>query len=184
MTDLRQEVDNLDPNRLLNTSPSDLAEYLVDKYIMTAPIVRRDQWTASEIEASIDVRYHPDRWIMDKSRPCLVPGQRITIEVPVEGEMELFQFQASTQNFSPPYAIIRGNSLFLSFEIPGDSQQKRDIQAEANGILDQIVQHLGWIENDLRPYNTSLPTEAERSITARRERIIANKDAWVRLGYQ
>jgi hypothetical protein len=44
---LRQEVENLDANRLLNTSPADLTGYLVEKYTLNAPVLRRDAWSAS-----------------------------------------------------------------------------------------------------------------------------------------
>lgn len=39
---LRQEAEQLDQNRLLNTSPTDLAAYLVEKYSLEAPSLRRE----------------------------------------------------------------------------------------------------------------------------------------------
>ncbi|MDO9067166.1 MAG: hypothetical protein Q7W05_01765, partial [Deltaproteobacteria bacterium] len=108
---MRAEVDSLEPNRLLNTSPSDLAGYLVEKYALEAPALLRNQWSADETETQIDVRHDQRRYVSDRNRPCLIPGQRIEVEVPIQGETELLYARASTYNFSPPRAEIRGGSL-------------------------------------------------------------------------
>lgn len=87
---MRSEVEGLEPNRLLNTSPADLAAYLADKYRLDAPRLRpKDEWSADERETKIDVRHDQRRHVSDRSRPCLIPGQRIEVEIPVDGENEL-----------------------------------------------------------------------------------------------
>ncbi|MBX9693896.1 MAG: hypothetical protein K2Z81_16030, partial [Cyanobacteria bacterium] len=134
---LRQEVEQMDANRLLNTSPVDLSRYFVEKYNLTAPVLRRVGWSADEQETQIDVRNDPNRWVTDRSRPCLIPGQRVTIEVPFEGEAELFYARASTSSTNNPRAEVRGNSIFLKFDIAHDAQQ-RDIKQEAERILNDI----------------------------------------------
>lgn len=178
---VRQEAEQMDANRLLNTSTADLTRYLVDKYTLEAPIPRRDEWSASEEETQIDVHHDQNRWITDRSRPCLIPGQSIEVEVPIEGDVELLYARAST--FSPvsPQAEVRGRSLFLRFDLPHDSQQ-RDIRQEAEQALNEIDQHLGWIRNDLNAFNHGLTAEAERAIAARRERILANQGRAASLG--
>ncbi len=67
---LRQEVERMDANRLLNTAPADLCQYLVEKYSLVAPALRREDWSADEHETQIDVRNDQNRWITDRSRPC------------------------------------------------------------------------------------------------------------------
>lgn len=47
---MRQEIDQLDANRLLNTSQTDLASYLIEKYKLQAPLLRRNDWSVSEHE--------------------------------------------------------------------------------------------------------------------------------------
>lgn len=171
---LRKEVEEMDANRLLNTSPSDLCRYIVNKYNLAAPVLKRDDWSAEEQETKIDVRNDPNRWITDRNRPCLIPGQRITIEVPFEGEAELLYAQASTMSSMLPRAEVRGSSIFLKFDIAHDAQQ-RDVKQEADKILDDIEQHLGWVRADVNGFSQGLAVEAKRAITARRERILANQ---------
>lgn len=178
---LRQEVERMDANRLLNTSPSDLSRYLVEKYNLTAPVLKRDAWSAEEQETKIDVRNDPNRWIDDRGRPCLIPGQRVTVEVPFEGEAELLYAQASSVSTMHPRAEVRGNSIFLEFDIAHDAQQ-RDIKQEAEKILNDIDQHLGWVRADVNGFNQGLAAEADRAITSRRERILANQGRAASLG--
>lgn len=145
---VRQEVDQMDANRLLNTSPADLITYFIDKYSLAAPVLQREDWSASEQETQI-IRNDPNRSIRDNSRPCLIPGQRIEIEVPIQGETQLLYARASTFSSGPPRAELRGHSLFLTFNVPHDSQQ-RDIKQEAERTLNEIEQHLGYSMSRVR----------------------------------
>ena len=101
----RQEVEQLDANRLLNTAPADLVKYLVEKYELTAPTLKREAWSAAEQEVEIDIRHDQMRHVMDRSRPALIPGQRIEIEVPVEGDIELLFAQASTMSSASRFFV-------------------------------------------------------------------------------
>lgn len=86
---MHREVEQLDANRLMNTAPADLTQYLVEKYKLEAPRLRREDWTADERETQIDVSHDQNRWIRDRSQPFYIPGQHIEVEVPFEGEPEL-----------------------------------------------------------------------------------------------
>ena len=178
---LVQEVERMDANRILNTSPVDLECYLTEKYSLVVPTLDRVAWSASETETQIDVRHDQNRWISDRNRPCLIPGQRIDIEVPIAGDPELLYARASTSSSMPPRAQIRGQSLLLTYDIAHDSQQ-RDIKQEAEKMLSDIEQHLGWLRSDLGAFNQALVTQAEQAITARRTRILANQGRVAALG--
>lgn len=178
---LRKEVEDLEANRFLNTASADLARYLVDKYTLNAPVLRRDAWSVSEHETQIDVRHDRNRWITDRDQPFLVPGQCIEVEVPIDGDVELLYARSSTQSNMPPSAVIRDGSLFLTFEIPHDSPG-RDIRQEADEMLGRIEQHLEWMRRDLSAFDQDLTNEAERTIAARRERIFANQGRIASLG--
>lgn len=177
----RQEVEHLDANRLLNTAPPDLIKYLVDKYELAAPTLKRDAWSATEQEVQIDVRHDQMRHVTDRSRPALIPGQRIQIEVPVEGDIELLYAQASTMSSSAPRAVIRGSSIILSFDIAHDGGQS-DVRQSAERILIEIEQHLAWIKGDLSGFNERLAKDAETEIMTRRRRILDNQGRAAALG--
>jgi hypothetical protein len=178
---LQHEVEMLDPNRMLNTAPADLVQYLLEKYSIFAPKLQRDDWCVSASETQVDVRHDPDRWIRDKSHPILIPGQRIEIEIPIEGNTELMYARASQSTTSPPRAKIREQTLVLTFQIPHDSKP-RDIRKEAERTLDEIENHIKWIHNDLARFNSTLQSQAERTVAARRQRILDNQGRVANLG--
>lgn len=180
-TALRTEVERMDQNRLLNTSPADLARYLVEKYTVNAPTLRRKEWSVTESEAQVDVRYDSNRGITDRSRPVLVPGQCIEIDVPLDGDTELMYARASTYSTGAPRAQVRGQSLVFTYKIAHDAGT-RDIRQDAERTLDEIEKNLQWIQNDLTVFNTSLKTVAEREITSRRDRILSNQGRVASLG--
>lgn len=177
---MHAEVDQLDANRLLNTAPAEMAKYLVEKYYLDVPVLRRDGMTVEEQETQIDVRHDQDRWIRDKSRPHNVPGQRIEVEVPFDGESELLYAQASSFTLNPPQAKVRGQSLFLTFEIAHNVQ--REIRPEIDRTLSEIEQHLGWVRNDVDGFNRSLQANAEQTIENRRKRVLLNQGRVASLG--
>ena len=70
---MREEIENLDANRLLNTAPADLIAYVVEKYEVEPLRLRREDWYAEPPrEVQVDVRHDRMRWIEDTSRPALV----------------------------------------------------------------------------------------------------------------
>ena len=177
---LQREVEQMEPNRLLNTAPADLSKYLFEKYSLDVPVLRREDWSVQETETQVDVRHDQGRWIRDRSRAVLIPGQRIIIEVPFEGDSELFYMTASTYSSSPPTAIVRSGAVLLSYELPHDTTT--DIRPAIDRTLDDIEKHLVWLKSDVDAYMRQLPTVADSAIAARRTRILANQGRVASLG--
>jgi len=178
---MKEEINQLDVNQLLNASQSDLIDYLVSKYSIEPPVLQREAWSASEQEVQIDVRHDRNRYISDRGRAVLIPGQRIVVEVPVSGDIELFHAQPSSFTSAPPRALLKGSALFLSFDIPHDSTET-NVRHETERTLNDIEKYLSWIRNDLNGFKQTLSSEAERTIAARRERILANQGRVASLG--
>lgn len=177
---LRREVEKLDENRLLNTAQTDLTNYFVEKYTATPITLLRDSWYAEESEAQVDVRYDSNRWISDKSKPCLIPGQRIQVKIPFEGE-ENFLFSASNQRSSnPPRAKVVNDEIVLSYEMPNDAP--RELRPEIDATINNIEEHLKWQVVLIQTYNSSLSQTASQVITNRRERLLANSNRISSLG--
>jgi hypothetical protein len=153
---------------------------LVEKYSLVVPNLRREEWTAEERETEIDVRHDQNRYIRDRSRPFHIPGQRIEIEVPFDGERELLYARASTFSSNPPRAKIKGQSIWLAYELAQDAQ--RDIRPEIERTLGEIERHLGWVRNDVEAFNRNLPSIADGCIDSRRNRILKNQGRAAALG--
>ena len=177
---IRREVESLAPDRLLNTAPGDLKNYLAAKYRVEPIRLLRDQWYADHHETQVDVRYDSNRWIDDKSRPVMVPGERIEVRVPFEGEAELFYAQPNTSTTSPPRALIEKNELVLRYDSPADAP--RDVRPLIDGTLVEIEQYLGWQRSMVDAHNNALTSIAEQAIQQRRERLLAQSRRAASLG--
>jgi hypothetical protein len=160
---MREEIEGLDPNRLLNTAPADLVAYFVEKYNVEAVRLRRDEWYAEPPkEIQVDVRYDQMRWISDTSRPALVPGERTEVRVPFDGESELFYSRPNTMSSSPPRAVIEKNEVVLRYDMPSDAP--REVRPLIDQTLNEIEQYLGWQRTLIDGHNTALPQVAQQAI--------------------
>lgn len=177
---LRSEVDQMEANRLLNTAPADFSKYLVDKYTIEVPRLRRDEWMVNQCETKIDVRHDRNRDIRDRGRPFNIPGQKIEIEIPFDGDPELFYARASTFSPNPPRAKIKEQSLILVYELTHDD--KRDIRPEIERTLNEIKGHLAWVQTDVDGFNQDLEQNANSAIENRRQRILTNQGRVASLG--
>lgn len=177
---MRKEVEAMDANRLLNTAPKDLAEYFVEKYRVEPIKLRREDWYADHKDIQVDVRYDPMRWIDDKSRPVLVPGERIEVRIPFDGESELFYSAPNTFTGNPPRAVIEKNELVLRFESPSDAP--REVRPLIDRALTEIEQYLGWQQGMIEAHNSNLLSVAQEAINQRRERLLAQSQRAATLG--
>ncbi|NYT85015.1 hypothetical protein [Pollutimonas harenae] len=180
MQSLRTEVESLEANRLLNTAPEDLKNYLVEKYRVTPATLLHDQWYADSQEVQVDVRYDQRRWIPDTSRPVMIPGERIKVHVPFDGEADLFYSRANQFTLTPPRAIIKGSELVLQYDSPADSPS--EVRPLIDRSIADIEQHLAWQRPMIEAHNSALPTVAEQAIQDRRNRLLAQSQRVEALG--
>jgi hypothetical protein len=102
-----------------------LKSYFAEKYGIVPLRLLREQWHAIPSETQVDVRHDFNRAIRDTNKPAYVPGERVEVRVPFEGEAQLFYNSANTMTSNAPRAVIDGNELVLVYETPSDSP--RDI---------------------------------------------------------
>jgi hypothetical protein len=177
---MREEIESLDGNRLLNTAPADLINFFVEKYGVEPIVLRRSEWYADTAEVRVDVRHDQTRWISDRSRPVLVPGERTDVRIPFEGETELFYSQSNMISTSPPRAVVEGNELVLRFEMPSDAA--REVRPLVDQALHDIEQYIGWQRPLIDQHNAALAGIAAQAIEQRRARLLAQSKRTSALG--
>ncbi|WP_371435196.1 hypothetical protein [Polaromonas sp.] len=176
----RKEIEDLNADRFLNTVPADLKNYLIKKYSIASIVLRRHEWYAETKDIKVDVRYDPLRWIDDKSRPCLVPGEQVVVHIPFAGDPELLYSRASTFSMNPPRADVDGNEIVLKFESPAD--QPRDVRPMVDQTLAVIEEHLKWQDPMISGHNASLDVDIETAVRNRRARLLAQSQRAEALG--
>lgn len=177
---MRKEVESLDENRLLNTVTEDLVRYLVEKYRVEPVVLRPEEWTADQSSIEVDVRHDILRNIRDRSQPAMVPGQRIQVFIPFDGEAAVLKLSPSRRNMNPPRATVRDAEVVFPFDLPDNKQV--NLKQEIENRVREIQSHLAWSESDISAHNQSLPLIAMQAVTARRTRLLGNRQRLTDLG--
>jgi hypothetical protein len=145
------------------------AEALAERYRVDAPILHpENMWQDQPQEVGVDVSHDWQRAVMPGER-AVIPGYRIGIHIPFDGDHGVFKLQASQFSMNPPRAIVHEHELVDVVEYPHDSPP--DIKAHAQGLANKVEQHLSWSRNDIDQHNASLKQTALQAIRARREQV-------------
>jgi hypothetical protein len=156
-----------------------LAARLVDEFSINVPTLSEAEKYATTCEKQIDVSRDPTRFIHDRSRPFYMPGTKITIHVPFQGDPGLFDVQPSTFNLNPPLGDISNHELLLIYEVvnPGAA-----ISSEADRNLAQVRQHLEWLRPSGEQLQRGLEQLVQSLIAQRKQQISAHAQVVQSLG--
>lgn len=182
LAQLREEIANLNGNRLLNTSIDDLCAYFVEKYRIDIPILDRNGIVADQHETHIDVSQDPMRAIFDRSQPTYIPGTEIEVSVPFTGEAEGFTIQPTTYSLNPPRGTVRGSVLVLS--VVGVDLEAGTVRQEIDRELDRIESYLTSLRGSVDRLNGELDSIARQCIEQRREKLLADQSLVASLGFK
>ena len=178
---LSNEVASLSEEQVLNTSPEDLCNYLVDKYAVEAAQIDESGINADYGDAQVDVSHRFEYAVLDRSRPLYITGTRLTFYVPFTGDPQLFKCRPSTYNLNPPRATVRNNELVFVYE--RTTQDAAAIEAEFERDRKNVRDYLGWIAPDVEQFNATLRGKTSQYITARREKLLQDRGLVEGLGF-
>ncbi|MDD2899447.1 MAG: hypothetical protein PHI31_12125 [Desulfuromonadaceae bacterium] len=177
-----QEIDEFEGNYLLNTSIEDLGEYLENKYKFEPPVLKEDEtYIANNGETDVDVRYDPSRWIDDKSKPFYIKGTFAEFAVPFLGDHGLFRFRPSQGYMNTTYGVIKGSEVRLNYTRTDHNGEA--MRADFDRNIKMIAEYLGWITNDVAPFNSSLRDKARQRVEWRREKLLKDQGMTSALGF-
>ena len=179
---LSSEVASLSEDRVLNTSPEDLCNYLVEKYTIEVAEIDESGINADYGDAKVDVSQRFEYVVFDRSRPLYITGTRLTFYVPFTGDPELFKCRPSTFNFNPPRPTVRNSELVFTYE--RTTHDSPDIETEFERDRKNVKDYLGWIARDVALFNSTIREKASQHITARREKLLQDRGLVERLGFQ
>ena len=178
---LSNEVASLGEDRVLNMSPEDLCNYLVEKYIVEAPQIDESGINADYGDARVDISQRFEYAVFDRSRPRYIVGTRLTLYVPFTGDPQLFKCRPSTYNFNPPRATVRSNELAFIYD--RTTQDAPAIENEFERDRQNLKEYLGWIARDVEQFNATVRGKASQHITARREKLLEDRGLVERIGF-
>lgn len=175
-----KEIDDIESNRLLNTSVEDLVQYFVDEYKIETPRIKEDEIAVDQLEAKVDVSRDHNRVIFDRSKPFFISGTSLIVYVPFLGDSELFKCRPSTYDYNPPRAKAQKNEVVLTFT--RTDHDAAAAKSEIERSLNSIRKYLGWIANDVAPFNALVEDKARKRVEARREKLLSDQGLVAGLG--
>ncbi|MGE0756803.1 MAG: hypothetical protein AB7O38_07275 [Pirellulaceae bacterium] len=172
---MKSYVGDLAPERVNAATDDELVAHIVAEYRIEPLNLHTDRAEAEHAETQVDVRHHFNRAVFDRSRPCLIKGNEITVHVPFTGDPQLPLLAPSTFNMNPPRGSIRkrgdqGGAIVMSLALPADvdeTQFNRWIAEQLNGLR----QHSEWSRRDVEAFNEKLEPQARAVVVARRAQL-------------
>ena len=174
------EIDRYGANQLLNSNIEDLVTYFVTKYEVDPPVLLESAITADQSEAKIDVsgRFEYDGWYGER---VVVPGLQLTLHIPFSGEIDLLRFRASTYSRNPPRGRILSQEVVLTFESPQNEVGRAKEYFDRE--IKKLKEHVAWSRNDIQQFNSALTGDIREHVENRRQRLLANQETVVSLGF-
>ena len=160
---MRDEINSLNENQILNTSEEDLCNYFVEKY-KVEPL----QIDESQIQSDYG-------WTQS------VTGTSITFYIPFTGDPDLFKLQPSTYNWNPPSADVRDNEIEMIYD--RTTSEATQIAGEFKSELENLKKYLEWVEGNVTSFNSSIRETASQGIKVRREKIFRDRDLVEKIGF-
>lgn len=179
---LVQAIEGKNGDELLNTSTTDLARYYANDMAFEVPKIFPDDLVVDQRETQIDISQDHNRYIRDRSQAYHITGTAVDVEVPFTGNKIGFDIQPTTQNFNNPRAAIGEGVVY--FSISGTELTAERVRQEIDRVVNSINQHLGWLANDAKSYNSSLEDLATQTIERRKEKLLKDKSLIAGLGFK
>jgi hypothetical protein len=170
---MQQDVQSYPANDLLNTGLDRLLDYFDGKHRFDVAEIHEDALQFDQSECLVDVRYDQNRFIIDRSQPCLMPGTRYEFFIPFSGDKDTFEYRASTYSYNPPSAEVRGDCVVFVYDRTDHNVEA--LKANFDSDVRRLKQALEWVAKDAGAWNGTLRQAAQSAIEARRAKLLANQ---------
>jgi hypothetical protein len=177
---IKEEVERLDSQRIQSVPEDELVLQMASRFKFEIPVLEEDKAFISHREVDIDVSRDPMRMIYDRSSPFYIKGTEITFTVPFKGEPELFEVRPSTFTMNPPRGEVVAHEIHLIYRATNENAAA--IKTEFQMSVQSIKQHLGWLENSIGTFNSSIGQKIQTLIGQRRQKLAATADMISSLG--
>lgn len=180
---VEQDVAGMDPDRLLNTDPGALCAYIVEKYSLNLPQIRKEDISVDQREVGIDVSRRFD-YGFSGYEPREVPGMEYEVHVPFTGDAGLFKTRPSQWSSNVPRGELRERESILVHRVRDVHLDPDQVNASIDGFVNTINEWLGWLKASTEQWNSQLSGKANNLVEARRQKLIADRNAASQLKYK
>lgn len=177
-----QAVDQIDGNRLLNTSVEDLVTYFYDKFKINGLNLRLDHAHVDQREAEIEYRDPFSDYGFGGGRGNrTVTGTLVELTVPFEGDKALFEIQPNTSNLNPPRAIVTDHTIL--FQVTGRQLSSEQVRQQLDAVTAATKEYIQWQKPSVDGFNSQLPDRLRQRIEMRKAKLLQDRNLVADLGF-
>jgi hypothetical protein len=169
-----QSVEEWNEEDLLSRPDSDIADLLVEKYSVAAPVLDK----ANISQEPVTETYVEEMQFGERIR---IKHTLVTIVVPYSGESDVFRLQPNPHGWNPPRGTLTATALKLSWSGPG-----HDVAAAKQSLDEQLTAVESWLANaaqNIAAFNQQARTHALQHVARRKAVVLANRDLEASIGY-
>lgn len=177
------EIESLDNEYILKSSPTELEQFYVEKVIISPLVLDVDsKYIKMQKATGVDVSHDFMRAVAPGIK-AVVPGTRIDIAIPFSGDPQLWRIQASTFSVSGyPNIEIGHDEITFTISFPDDSANPEKLRADIDRITKSLSDAAGYLKNDVDNHNNSAPTQIRNVLERKRQLAHSSVNAIAALG--
>jgi hypothetical protein len=166
-TDLLRTIDLLPDEVVVGRDALATLQSLVQKCQLTAPALDlNDIHITAQGRRQIDVRNDVYRPFADRTQPCMVDGQFITVAFPFSGDWNLLLFKPVTYGFIAPNACVKNNSVEYVFE-GAPAIDIESMNREKDAFTKRLEKAVGSIASSIQAFNLEVEKAAADRLEAK-----------------
>jgi hypothetical protein len=168
-------VEALTPAHVNAATDDEIVDNIVSRFRIEPLVIYADRAEAEHQESETDVSQHFNRAVFDRSRPCMVKANQITVRIPFTGEPDLFKVRPSSFTLNPPRGCVQksgdhGGVVLITMTRPideGVDEFNRWMKSEVKSIED----YAATSRSDIERFNADLVQQVRGFVSARRTQL-------------
>jgi hypothetical protein len=163
------EIEALDNEYVLKSSPTELESYYISKIIIDPLILHSDEiYIKDQSSTNLDVTNDFRRGVFPNQR-AIVRGTKIEIAIPFEGDPMLWHTRASSFSLIGYPNIEIGNSeIVFSITFPDDTVEPDRLRIDIDSYNRSFADAVVHVRNDVMNHNNSAPDLIRQALAQKR----------------
>lgn len=165
-----REIKSLENEYVLKASQTELEDYYIDKVTIQPLILYHEQhYIEKKSKIQRDVSGEYGRVVLPGQRG-FVPGTRMDIAIPYEGNPELWRIGASAFNSGDyPEIEVRADTIVFSISFPDDSAVAEELKSKINKHINSLADAVQNLNRDIDNHNRTAPQAIRSAIQSKRQ---------------
>ncbi|MCG2659319.1 MAG: hypothetical protein L6437_03620 [Kiritimatiellae bacterium] len=178
-----QEIRSLENVYVAKASIAELEQHFIDKGAVVPIVLHADaHYIEDTSKTKIDVSNDFRRAVFPGER-AVVPGTRIVVAIPFEGDAALWRLKPSTYSLGGyPDIEINPDKIVMSYSFPDDSPEPDSLKQRIKQDVDNLASAVEYLANDVKKHNYAIQATVPKVLREKHEQALGALNAVASLG--